>query len=95
MDYLLTSVLVYIFIINLIAFAAYGIDKAKARNGTRRIPEKTLIGLAAFGGAIGALIGMLTFRHKTRKIKFTITVPVFTVLWTAVTLFLIYKLISG
>lgn len=95
MDYLLTSVLVYIFIINLIAFAAYGIDKAKARNGTRRIPEKTLIGLAAFGGAIGALIGMLAFRHKTRKIKFTITVPVFTVLWTAVTLFLIYKLISG
>ena len=95
MDYLLTSVLVYIFIINLIAFAAYGIDKAKVRNGTRRIPEKTLIGLAAFGGAIGALIGMLAFRHKTRKIKFTITVPVFTVLWTAVTLFLIYKLISG
>ncbi len=95
MDYLLTSVLVYIFIINLIAFAAYGIDKAKARNGTRRIPEKTLIGLAAFGGAIGALIGMLAFRHKTRKIKFTITVPVFTVLWTAVTLSLIYKLISG
>lgn len=95
MDYLLTSVLVYIFIINIIAFAAYGIDKAKARNGTRRIPEKTLIGLAAFGGAIGALIGMLAFRHKTRKIKFTITVPVFTVLWTAVTLFLIYKLISG
>ena len=95
MDYLLTSALVYILIINLIAFAAYGIDKAKARNGTRRIPEKTLIGLAAFGGAIGALIGMLAFRHKTRKIKFTITVPVFTVLWTAVTLFLIYKLISG
>lgn len=95
MDYLLTSVLVYIFIINLIAFAAYGIDKAKARNGTRRIPEMTLIGLAEFGGAIGALIGMLAFRHKTRKIKFTITVPVFTVLWTAVTLFLIYKLISG
>lgn len=95
MDYLLTSVLVYIFIINLVAFAAYGIDKAKARNGTRRIPEKTLIGLAAFGGAIGALIGMLAFRHKTRKIKFTITVPVFTVLWTAVTLSLIYKLISG
>lgn len=95
MDYLLTSVLVYIFIINLIAFAAYGIDKAKARNGTRRIPEKTLIGLAAFGGAIGALIGMLAFRHKTRKIKFTITIPVFTALWTAVTLFLIYKLGSG
>ena len=95
MDYLLTSALVYIFIINLIAFAAYGIDKGKARHGARRIPEKTLIGLAAIGGAIGALIGMLTFRHKTRKIKFTITVPAFTILWTAVTLFLIYKLISG
>ena len=95
MDYLLTSALVYIFIINLIAFAAYGIDKGKARHGARRIPEKTLIGLAAFGGAIGALIGMLTFRHKTRKIKFTITVPAFTILWIAVTLFLIYKLISG
>jgi len=67
---------------NLIAFALYGIDKSFAIRNKRRIPEKTLIASAVFG-APGALLGMLTFHHKTRKPKFFLTVPGLVVLHAA------------
>lgn len=65
----------YLLIINLIAFAAYGLDKKRARKGQWRIPERTLLFLAAIGGSAGALAGMYFFHHKTRKWKFFIGVP--------------------
>lgn len=65
---------------NLVTFAVYGIDKVKAEEGKWRIPEATLIALAAAGGALGAFLGMQIFRHKTRKPKFYITVPALMVL---------------
>ena len=73
--------LVYL-LLCLIAFSAYGIDKAKAKNGKWRTPEKTLLTLAFFG-APGALLGMLLFRHKTKHLRFQILVPLFTVLHAA------------
>lgn len=56
--------------INLAAFLAFGIDKARARAGLWRIQESTLLGLALLGGSIGAWGGRRTFRHKTRKQPF-------------------------
>ena len=50
-------------------------DKLKAKRGAWRIPEATLLGIAAVGGSIGALIGMYLFRHKTRHLKFTLGLP--------------------
>ena len=73
---------------NLAAFATYGIDKRAARHGKRRIPEKMLLLLAALFGAAGSLSAMLLFRHKTKKKKFTILVPLFLL----VQLFLLYEL---
>lgn len=67
--------LTYLEIVNLLAFAAMGIDKAKAKTGRWRIPEATLMGLAAMGGSIGAMAGMYLFRHKTRKPKFKYGLP--------------------
>ena len=57
---------IYLIIINLIAFALYGTDKSKAKRGKWRISEKTLIGIALIGGSVGAFLGMHAFRHKTR-----------------------------
>ena len=65
----------YLIFINVAAFALYGIDKHRAKRGAWRIPEKTLLGAAALGGGVGALLGMRAFRHKTRKLKFTLGVP--------------------
>jgi uncharacterized membrane protein YsdA (DUF1294 family) len=57
--------------INVAAFAAFGIDKARAERGAWRIKESTLLGLALIGGTIGAYAGRRAFRHKTRKQPFS------------------------
>lgn len=72
--------LVYAAVINFAAFAAYGVDKRRAKKDLWRIPEKTLFLLAVLGGSPGALLGMRAFRHKTRKKKFTLGVPIILVL---------------
>lgn len=74
-------IIIYLLAINTVAFAAYGIDKWKAKHGRWRIPEATLILLAFIGGALGALFGMNVFRHKTQHWKFRILVPMALVLW--------------
>lgn len=72
---MIPAVSIYIILINLIAFVVFGIDKRKARKGQWRVPESTLFILAIIGGSIGALLGMLVFRHKTKHRKFTIGIP--------------------
>lgn len=56
----------------MVAFLLYGYDKNRAGRGARRVPEIVLHGVAWFGGAIGALAGMLIWRHKTRHTLFWI-----------------------
>lgn len=74
----------YIFYIvlflNLVAFVAAFLDKRKAIKNSWRIPEKTLFFLAAIGGSIGLYIGMKTFRHKTKKLRFSIGIPLIIIL---------------
>lgn len=71
--------------VNLIVFVMYGVDKYKATHKMWRIPEATLLTAAVFA-VFGALAGMKFFRHKTKKPKFYITVPVILVLELAVTI---------
>ena len=68
--------LVFYIIINLVTFILYGADKAKAKKGKWRIPEKTLLLFAACFGGLGAFLGMKVFRHKTKHTSFRILVPV-------------------
>lgn len=56
---------------NAAVFMLYGIDKWCAKNDKWRISEKTLIGAAFLMGAVGAILGMKTFRHKTKKKMFS------------------------
>lgn len=65
----------YLWLINAVAFVVYGIDKLKAQKRLWRIPEATLLMLAVAGGSIGAWVGMMVWRHKTRHLKFQIGVP--------------------
>lgn len=65
----------YLLILNGAAFAAFGLDKRRARIKRRRIRERTLLMLAALGGSAGALAGMYVFRHKTKHRKFTVGIP--------------------
>ena len=65
----------YLLLINAAAFMLMLVDKRKAIKNRWRIPERTLILSAVFGGSIGALLGMYTFRHKTKHLKFTLGIP--------------------
>lgn len=78
----------YLFGINVIAFGTYAMDKRYAYYNRWRIPEAVLIALAVAGGAYGALMAMILFRHKTRHKLFVITVPICMVLWFALSIWL-------
>jgi uncharacterized membrane protein YsdA (DUF1294 family) len=73
-------ILIYLLSVNIISFIMFGIDKWKAKNHKWRISENLLLIISFIGGATGALIGMVIFKHKLSKKKFYIGVPVFIVL---------------
>ena len=72
--------ILYLIIINIIAFLAMYIDKRKAKYGKWRVQEQSLFILALIGGSIGAIIGMNIFRHKTKKLRFSVGFPIILIL---------------
>lgn len=65
-------------LVNLGVYVLYGYDKYKAIRREWRVPETILL-FGAVIGVFGALTGMYLCRHKTRKPKFFITVPLIAV----------------
>lgn len=65
----------YLLLVNLFTFFLFAEDKKRAKKDMWRIPERTLVLFVLFGGSIGALAGMYVFRHKTKKWKFRIGIP--------------------
>ena len=80
------NIIIYLIIINIITFLAMFIDKRRAE---WRIKEGTLLGLAILGGSIGGIAGMYVFRHKTKKLRFTIGFPA--ILITEIALVIYFK----
>lgn len=80
---------------NLIAFALYGIDKRRAKQGAWRISEYTLLLVALLGGSLGALLGMRYFRHKTRHRKFRYGVPLILLLQLGLGLYFFLLLLQA
>ena len=60
----------YFLTVNALSLLLFGIDKLLAKKDKRRIPEKDLLGMSLIGGAIGGLLGMFLFKHKTSKMSF-------------------------
>lgn len=79
---------VYLAAVNIITFAAFGIDKRRAAKSGSRIRIMTLLSLAFIGGSVGALLGMLVFRHKTKKNYFSIGIPMMLVMQLLVMFYL-------
>ena len=67
---------IYLLLINALSFILMLTDKYKAKKKQWRIPEATLLGVAAIGGSIGSLLGMYLVRHKTKHPKFVLGIPV-------------------
>ena len=85
---LIKILLVYLLIVNALGFILMLIDKIKAKKNLWRIPEATLFLVAAIGGSIGSILGMYTFRHKTKHIKFTLGIPLILAAQAAVVIWL-------
>ena len=66
--------------VSVVTFVMFGIDKYRAVKGGYRIPIAVLLGMAFAGGSIGALLGMVVFRHKIRKNYFSVGVPLILVM---------------
>ena len=73
----------YLLLINAIGLLIMCIDKLLAKKQARRVPERTLLWVAALGGSFGSLLGMMLAHHKTRKHKFYITIPLLLALQVA------------
>ncbi|MBE5864963.1 MAG: DUF1294 domain-containing protein [Lachnospiraceae bacterium] len=84
-------IIIYLVMINTVAFMLMGFDKRRARQGAWRIPEKTLFGSALLGGSIGAIAGMQVFRHKTKHLSFQIGMPAILILQIALGIFLVMR----
>ena len=61
--------------VSVLLLVLMGVDKRRARLHRWRVPEKALFLAALCGGSAGGLLGMLLFRHKTRKPAFVIGFP--------------------
>ena len=84
--------LLYLLLINAVAFLLMLVDKLKARKNRWRIPERTLFGSALLGGSIGAILGMYTFRHKTRHLSFTLGMPAILIAQVALAIWIFLKI---
>lgn len=69
------AIIIYLIVVNVVTFFAFGIDKWKSKHDKWRIPEAQLLGLAVIGGSIGAWAGMKVWHHKTMHKKFKYGLP--------------------
>lgn len=80
--------LVYFGMVNILTFLLFAIDKTKAEKKQWRISESTLLFMSFLGGATGGLIGMVVFKHKLSKKKFTLGIPLLIILNRLLEIFL-------
>ena len=91
------QILIGVFVtINLWAFLIMARDKRKSivRDGSRRIPEGRMFFMATFFGSVGVLLGMLLFRHKTKKWYFKLGIPVL-ILQNIATVYVVWSFLSS
>ena len=81
----------YFIILNIVGFVMSAVDKSAAKRHKWRVPEKDLFAVSLLGGAVGTLISMLIFRHKTKHKRFMIGIPLIILAQISLFIFLIFK----
>lgn len=85
----------YLLIINIVGFAVMGIDKKRAIRGAWRISEASLFLTALLGGALGCIVGMQHFHHKTKHWYFKYGMPAIFLAQAALLMFLLRTFTPG
>ena len=88
--FIMNLTLVYLLTINLLTFFSFILDKKRSRKGQWRISEKQLLFLSLIGGSLGGFVAMVLARHKTKKLKFIVGVP----LLLLVNIYVFYQVIT-
>ena len=65
--------------LNTLTWGVYRWDKAQARNGGRRVPERTLLTLAACGGIVGAFVAVYAHRQRHKAHKASFLLPLYAI----------------
>lgn len=86
------NILIYFLVINIITFFAMWIDKRRAIKGEWRTSEATLLTLVLLGGGVGGIAGMYIFRHKTKKLRFSVGFPAILIFEIMVIIYIIISL---
>ena len=79
----------YLLLMNVGSLALMGFDKLSAKAGSERVPEMWFFLISLAGGFAGVIVGMLAFRHKTRKTSFQVKIATATVLSALILFFLV------
>lgn len=85
------TLLYYFLIINVFSIFLTVLDKHNAKHSKHRIRENTLLYIAILGGSIVMYFTMLIIKHKTKKIKFMIGIPIITILQSALIIIILTK----
>lgn len=81
--------MIYLLIVNIIGFILMYIDKRRSILHKYRIKESILMSIALIGGSLGIYLGMFSFRHKIKKPKFYIWIPIILI----IDILILFKLI--
>lgn len=85
------KILIYLTVMNILGFLSMGFDKFKAKHEMWRTKEQTLFIIAIIGGSVGSILGMYTFRHKTKHTNFTIGMPTILLTQIVIIIYLCFK----
>lgn len=83
------ALIIYIVALNVLTFAMMGNDKRKAKKHLWRTPEINFFILSLIGGSLGTLLGMYSFRHKTKKWYFRFGLPILLLIQVGIGVFLV------
>jgi uncharacterized membrane protein YsdA (DUF1294 family) len=83
--------LAHVGFLSLATMAIFGLDKMLASSEKRRVSEANLLLLSFLGGALGGLVGILMFRHKTRHWRFRVLIPTALLVHVALLVYLILR----
>ncbi len=92
MERIVTPLIIYLSVVSLGSVIVTVLDKAAAKRHAWRVPERTLLLLAALGGAPAMLTAMLIIRHKTRHLKFMLGLPLIILLQCAAAVLILRNL---
>lgn len=71
---IITVVILYLVIINVVGYVIMGVDK-KEPSGVPGASRRLLFFTALLGGSLGCILGMQHFRHKTKHWYFKYGMP--------------------